>query len=74
MHGKLFVEPGTSNVRLVGFLNRYVLLLLGIAIIISISRLEYFAVIAISIMTMLYYFLEKHMYGRLINYLSEEKS
>jgi hypothetical protein len=74
MHGKLFVEPGTSNVYLAAFINWYFLLITGVFIVISIQDRRYFIILAVSIVVILGYFIEKRIYDRLANYLSEEKS
>jgi hypothetical protein len=71
MHGTLFIEPETSDIRLVGFINWSFLLLLCEIVIISFLDVSLFIIIAIPTATMLCYFLEKHMYDKLVNYLSQ---
>ncbi len=73
MHGKLLVEQGNSNFHLVGYINWWILILVILVMKISLERKELFPFSAIAIMFLLFYFLERHMYNRLANYLSEEK-
>ena len=73
MHGNLFIEQETSNLRLVGFINWWILFLIGVAIQISLQHKEFFIIVFIAIMGLLFYFLEKHMCDKLVNYLSEKE-
>jgi len=72
MHGKLFVEQEHSNVHLVSYINWWILLTVGAAILISLQKRNLFFLVFIAIMCLLYYFLEKKMYDRLVDYLSGE--
>lgn len=71
MHGKLFIDQEDNNIYLVSYINWWILLMAGIAIHISLKDKKLFFLIFVFITFMLYYFLEKKMYDRLIQYLSE---
>ena len=73
MHGKLIIEPETSKVHLVSYMNWHLLPMMGAAILLSIQHKELFIIALVAIGMLLFYFFEKTMYDRLINHLSEEK-
>lgn len=73
MRGKLTVNTDTSNVSIVGYISWSILLMTAIAILMLIQSKNLFFITVIVIGTTLCYFLEKTMYDRLVNYLSEEE-